>query len=135
MSDKENKKSWKINDHYKNKDYVSNSPRYERGRSRSISSSKSKKFSVSRSRSYSRSIRREREYRKKRSMSRSSSMSRSYNDSSEKNEQIAINPNQKRPNLNFLIFIKKAYENYLTSNNYLRKVRRFFFLNSLKIFP
>ena len=121
MSDKENKKSWKINDHYKNKDYVSNSPRYEsRHRSRSISSSKSKKFSVSRSRSYSRSLRRD--YRKKRTDSRSSSKSRSYHESEEKNQQIPINPNQKKPNLNFLIFIKKAYENYLTNNNLLKKV-------------
>jgi hypothetical protein len=124
MSDKENKKSWKINDQYKKKDYVSNSPRYEgRHRSRSISSSKSKKFSVSRSRSYSRSLRRD--YRKKRADSRSSSISRSYKDSPEKNQnqQIPINPNQKKPNLNFLIFIKKAAENYLTHNSMLKKVK------------
>ena len=134
MSDKENKKSWKINESFKNKDYGSNSPRYDgKRRSDSISSSKSKKFSVSRSRSYSRS--RRRDHRKKKSGSksreRSNSISRSYQVSSERNQQVPINnPNQKRPNLNFLVFIKKAYENYLTNNNLLKKV---IFILSYKI--
>lgn len=125
MSDKENKMSWKRSDNNIKKDFGSQSPKYEgRGRSNSISSSKSKKFSVSRSRSYSRS--RKRDNRRKRSLSRSHSRSRSfsgsYQVSAERNPPMQMNPNQKRPALNFLLFLKKSFQNYLMNTQSLKKV-------------
>jgi len=131
MSDKDNKMSWKRSEPTMKKEYASESPKFEgRGRSNSISSSKSKKFSVSRSRSYSRS--RKRDTRRKRSLSRSRSRSRSfsgsYQVSAERNPPLPINNNQKRPALNFLLFIRKSFENYLSNSNLLKKVN--FYLNN-----
>lgn len=125
MSEKEIKMSWKRSDNNIKKDYGSDSPKYEgRERTHSISSSKSKKFSVSRSRSYSRS--RKRDTRRKRSVSRSHSKSRSisgsYQVSAERNPPMQINPNQKRPALNFLLFIKKSFQTYLNNAQTLKKV-------------
>lgn len=125
MSDKENKMSWKRSEVTMKKEYESESPKYEgRGRSNSISSSKSKKFSVSRSRSYSRS--RKRDTRRKRSISRvrssSGSASGSYPVSAERNPPMQINPNQKRPALDFLIFVKKHAEQQIINNQILKKV-------------
>lgn len=129
MSDKENKMSWKRNDINIKKDYGSESPKYQvRPGSNSLSSSKSKKFSVSRSRSYSRS--RKRDTRKKRSLSsrsRSGSRSGSYQVSPERNPPLIPNPNLKKPNLSFLLFIKKSIENYLTNSQILKKVLFFLF--------
>lgn len=127
MSDKENKMSWKRSDNNIKKDFGSESPKYEgRERSHSISSSKSKKFSVSRSRSYSRSKKRGVDNRRKRSLSRSHSRSRSisgsYQVSAERNPPMQINPNQKRPALNFLLFIKKSFQSYLINTQTLKKV-------------
>jgi hypothetical protein len=125
MSDKEIKMSWKRSDNNILKDFGSDSPKNPgRERSHSISSSKSKKFSVSRSRSYSKS--KKRDNRRKRSLSRSHhksrSISASYQVSAERNPQMQLNPTQKRPALNFLLFIKKSFQTYLTNTQTLKKV-------------
>lgn len=128
MSDKENKMNWKRSEIPK-KDYNTESPKYDaRHRSRSITSSKSKKYSVSRSRSYSRTKKRDNRKKKSssKSRSRSSSESRGYEVSSERNIPVVNDPNKKRPSLNFLLFIKKSFENYLTSGQLLKKVKIFF---------
>ena len=63
-----------------------------------------------------------------RSRSRSPSVSGSYQVSAERNPPVTINPNQKRPALNFLMFIKKPFENYLTNGQILKKVNFLKFL-------
>ncbi len=117
--------SWKRSDVTMKKEYGSVSPKYEgRPISHSISSSKSKKFSVSRSRSYSRS--RKKDTRRKRSVSRSKSRSGSasgsYPVSAERNPPIQMNPNHKRPALDFLIFVKKHAEQQILNALILKKV-------------
>jgi hypothetical protein len=89
-----------------------------RKRNKSYSSSDSRKMSRSRSRTYSKERRKNHRHR---SISRSGSPSLTHS-ASYKSPNPNINKQEKKPALNFMIFLSKVIENSLTSGGILKKI-------------
>jgi hypothetical protein len=95
-------------------------PDYDaRKRNKSYSSSDSRKISRSRSRTYSKE--RRKNHHRHRSLSRSGSHSLTHS-ASYKSANVNINRSDKKPALNFMIFLSKIIENSLTSGGVLKKI-------------